>query len=70
LNYNKGVEDNFDTDAAGILIGDDICDPITALAASNRDEPPASQPAGTKDRTFAILALGGLVCFILWLLVR
>lgn len=64
------MDENYDTDAAGILIGDDTCDVATALAASYRPPTPAPAPARTKDRTFAILALGGLIAFILYLLLR
>jgi hypothetical protein len=59
---------DLDTDAAGILIGDDICDVATAMAASYGPQPSEPRPARTTDRTFTILAIGGLIAFIVWLL--
>jgi hypothetical protein len=55
--------------ALNTLLADGV-DAPTALAASYRPQPSEPQPARTTDRTFTILALGGLVAFIVWLWLR
>jgi hypothetical protein len=58
------MDDNYDTDAAGILIGDDDCDVATALAASikeSTDQPARLNTAGVIAALIAMLVMAWLL---------
>jgi hypothetical protein len=63
------ADDNLDEVALNCLLADGI-DAPTAYAASIRDEQPTASIKPATDRTFAILTIGGLVAFIVWLLLH
>ena len=58
------MADNYNTDVAGILIGNDDCDVATALAASYRPQPASiedSEPMASGRYSFNVGLLAGIV---------